>query len=156
MCANEEKRCHQGFASLLCTEKSSAFLADMWEANQVSPSPACWHLTTRETRPDLRMKESLYKPTCDLGTPQSTHPTSLLLSSWIRWDFPGGSDGQESACNAGDRDPGSIPGSGRFPAEGNGHLLQVFLSFPCGSAGKESTWNAGDQGSIPGLGRSPE
>ena len=27
--------------------------------------------------------------------------------------FPGGSDGKESACNAGD--PGSLPGSGRFP-----------------------------------------
>ena len=27
--------------------------------------------------------------------------------------FPGGSDGKESACNAGD--PGSIPGSGKSP-----------------------------------------
>ena len=36
--------------------------------------------------------------------------------------FPGGSDGKESACNAGD--PGSIPGSGRFPGEGNGNPLQ--------------------------------
>ena len=33
--------------------------------------------------------------------------------------FPGGSDGRESACNAGD--PGSIPGSGRSPEEGNGY-----------------------------------
>ena len=30
--------------------------------------------------------------------------------------FPGGSDGKESACNAGD--PGSIPGLGRSPGEG--------------------------------------
>ena len=30
--------------------------------------------------------------------------------------FPGGSDGKESACKAGD--PGSIPGSGRSPEEG--------------------------------------
>ena len=29
--------------------------------------------------------------------------------------FPGGSDGKESACNAGD--PGLIPGSGRSPGE---------------------------------------
>ena len=36
--------------------------------------------------------------------------------------FPGGSDGKESACNAGD--PGSIPGLGRFPGEGNGNPLQ--------------------------------
>ena len=34
--------------------------------------------------------------------------------------FPGGSDGEASACNAGD--PGSIPGSGRSPGEGNGTL----------------------------------
>ena len=34
----------------------------------------------------------------------------------------GGSDSKESACNAGG--PGSIPGSGRFPREGNGHPLQ--------------------------------
>ena len=31
--------------------------------------------------------------------------------------FPGGSDGKESACNVGN--PGSIPGSGRSPGEGN-------------------------------------
>ena len=31
--------------------------------------------------------------------------------------FPGGSDGKASAYNAGD--PGSIPGSGRAPGEGN-------------------------------------
>ena len=36
--------------------------------------------------------------------------------------FLGGSDGKESACNAGD--PGLIPGSGRSPGEGNGNPLQ--------------------------------
>ena len=36
--------------------------------------------------------------------------------------FPGGSDGKESACNAGD--PGSIPGLGKSPGEGNGYPLQ--------------------------------
>ena len=35
---------------------------------------------------------------------------------------PGGSDGKESACIAGD--PGSMPGSGRFPGEGNGNPFQ--------------------------------
>ena len=33
--------------------------------------------------------------------------------------LPGGSDGEESACNAGDS--GLIPGSGRGPGEGNGN-----------------------------------
>ena len=36
--------------------------------------------------------------------------------------FPGGSDGNESACNVGD--PSSTPGSGRCPEEGNGNPLQ--------------------------------
>ena len=36
--------------------------------------------------------------------------------------IPGGSDGKESACNAGD--PGSIPGLERSPGEGNGNPLQ--------------------------------
>ena len=37
-------------------------------------------------------------------------------------DFPGGSDGKASACNAGDL--GSIPGSERSPGERNGNPLQ--------------------------------
>ena len=36
--------------------------------------------------------------------------------------FPGGSEGKASVCNVGD--PGSIPGSGRSPAEGNGNPFQ--------------------------------
>ena len=35
---------------------------------------------------------------------------------------PGGSESEESACNA--RDPGSIPESGRSPREGNGNTLE--------------------------------
>ena len=36
--------------------------------------------------------------------------------------FPGGSDGKESACSAGE--PGSIPELGRSPGEGNGNSFQ--------------------------------
>ena len=36
--------------------------------------------------------------------------------------FPGGSDGKESSCNAGD--PALIPGSERSLGEGNGYPLQ--------------------------------
>ena len=35
---------------------------------------------------------------------------------------PGGSNGSESTCNAGDQD--SIPGSGRWAGEGNGYPFQ--------------------------------
>ena len=40
----------------------------------------------------------------------------------ISLGFPGGSAGEESACNAGDS--GSILGLGRHPREGNGYPLQ--------------------------------
>ena len=38
--------------------------------------------------------------------------------------FADGSDGKESACNAGD--PGSVSGLGRFHGEGNGNPLQYY------------------------------
>ena len=37
---------------------------------------------------------------------------------------PGGSDGKESTCNAGD--PALIPRSGRSPGEANGYPLQYY------------------------------
>ena len=40
-------------------------------------------------------------------------------------DFPGDSDGKESACNTGD--PGLIPVSGRSPGERHGNTLQYSL-----------------------------
>ena len=48
----------------------------------------------------------------------------------------GGSDGKESACNAGYL--GLIPGSGRFPGEGDGYTLQ----YSCleNSMDKEAWW----------------
>ena len=52
-------------------------------------------------------------------------------------NFPGGSDSEESACNAGD--PGSVPGLGRFPG---------------GSDSEESACNAGDPIS-PWIGKIP-
>ena len=43
--------------------------------------------------------------------------------------FPGGSDGKESVCNAGDL--GSIPGLGRFPGGGHSNPLQYsYLENP--------------------------
>ena len=50
--------------------------------------------------------------------------SKILIYTFIYQDmgFPGGSDGKESACNAGDL--GLIPGLGRSPGEGNGNPLQ--------------------------------
>ena len=52
----------------------------------------------------------------------------MIWGEWISHScnggIPGGSDGKESACNAGDL--GSIPGLGRSPGERNGYSLQYF------------------------------
>ena len=45
-----------------------------------------------------------------------------MYSAMIQRDFPDGSDGKESTCNA--SDPGLIPGWERSPGEGNGNPLQ--------------------------------
>ena len=47
---------------------------------------------------------------------------SIKYTAINRRGFPGGSDGKESACNAGDL--GSIPGLGRSPGGENGNPLQ--------------------------------
>ena len=44
---------------------------------------------------------------------------------WHTLDFPGGSVGNKSACNAGDTgDVGLMPGLGRCPGGGHGNPLQ--------------------------------
>ena len=48
--------------------------------------------------------------------------TDIYTLLCIKWGFPGGSEVKASARNVGDL--GSIPGSGRFPGEGNGNPLQ--------------------------------
>ena len=47
---------------------------------------------------------------------------SFSTSSSHDWGLPGGSDGKESACHAGDL--GLVPGSERSPGEGFGNPLQ--------------------------------
>ena len=47
----------------------------------------------------------------------------LVNRNWYVRNFPCGSAGKESACNAGDL--GLIPGLGRSPGEGKGYLLNV-------------------------------
>ena len=53
----------------------------------------------------------------------------MMIELWVVFNvffsFPGGSDSKASACNEGD--PGLIPGSGRFPGEGNGNPLTPAL-----------------------------
>ena len=68
-------------------------------------------MTTGREGHYIMLKDSVYQDTpC---------PLHYLIKGFI-----GGSDGQESACNAGDRS--LIPGSGTSPGEGNGNPLQYF------------------------------
>ena len=79
--------------------------------------------------PLAMIEESSLVPTCGcyvlyMQLVQSRHLVfiSYLMLVNLNLGFPGGSDGKESACNAGDQS--SIPGLGRSPGEENGNLLQ--------------------------------
>ena len=61
---------------------------------------------------------------------------SALVHTKQWWGFPGGSDGKESACSAGDL--GFIPGLGTSPREGNGYPLQY--SWLENSMGRGAWW----------------
>ena len=66
------------------------------------------------------LKRSLDKnPLQSLWGSLQSEDVSFLRQNW---GFPGGSDGKESSCNAGDQ--GLVPKSGRSPGEGNGYPLQ--------------------------------
>ena len=84
----------------------------------------------------------MLQKTCALDPGHSRGAVSLILITTVHeclkfislylkivYGFPGGSEGKESACNAGDL--GLIPGSGRSPGRGNGNpLLYSCLENP--------------------------
>ena len=61
------------------------------------------------------------KKYCKFGTCQDCSSWIFSVRSETCLGFPDGSDGKESAWNAGD--PDSIPGLGRSPGEENGYPL---------------------------------
>ena len=70
------------------------------------------------------MRTDILKPLSLLLPPSigSTVLEPVIRALRDQKHLPRGSEGKASACNAGD--PGLIPGSGRFPGEGNGNPLQ--------------------------------
>ena len=60
----------------------------------------------------------------------------FMVSFGIVINFPGGSDGKESVCNA--VNPCLITGLGRFLGEENGYPLQLFLLGEFHGQNKES------------------
>ena len=103
--------------------------------------PGCWRESFYSQMPRIPLSSSASHPLLQRSDPASHipgistfplfhHAVTVSLNNIIKHryygsfpgDFHGGSDGKESACNAGDQ--GSIPGSGRSPGEGDGNPLQ--------------------------------
>ena len=95
-----------------------------WEAamgsQRVSHDSAAEHSTAQLQPFSHQMGLMSWSETSSTNT-QENIVQLLLLST----GFPCSSVGKESACSSGD--PGSIPGLGRSPGEGNGNPLQ----YPC-------------------------
>ena len=72
------------------------------------------------------------------GNRRGNDDRKTLMRYVIVLTFPGGSEVKASAWNAGD--PGSIPGSGRSPGEGNGNPLQYFYLENPMEGGAYSPW----------------
>ena len=78
------------------------------------------HWTAKEN-----FSSSLQNSLCHLmSSCDKVSTRSAKLKKHTSLDFPGGSDGKTSVYNGGD--PGSIPGSGKSPREGNGNPLQYY------------------------------
>ena len=79
----------------------------------------------------------IYSATMNIGVHMSLW--IMVFSEFM--GFPDGSNGKESACNAGDL--GSIPGFGRSPGEGNSYPLQysgLGNSMECIVHGVTKSW----------------
>ena len=100
---------------------------------QLRPSAAKIKTKQNKKSPGRNLFSGLGRPTALKDAVSSTRVLAED-SGWVcrRWqlspssfphaNFPGGSDGKQSACNAGDL--GSIPWSRRSPGKGNGYPLK--------------------------------
>ena len=90
------------------------------------------------------------------GVAKSRTPLSNWSDLFFPLGLPGGSDGKESACKAGDL--GSVPGSGRSPGEAKGYPLQYScLENPHGqrSLVDYSPWDHKESDTAEWLGTQP-
>ena len=88
-------------------------------APQQPPSPKRQSLQLLLCRA-LRERDLTHKCLCGSSLLETLKSFAITQKQML--GFPGGSDGKESTCDAGDQD--SIPGLGRFPGEGNSYSLQ--------------------------------
>ena len=98
----------------------------------VSSEGVAWVIAKGSSRHNVcdsrKLNWSIWFPWCDfIMVRQISH--MLPLYNNHNYGFPRSSVGKESACNSGD--PGSIPGLGRCPGEGNGNSPQYsYLENP--------------------------
>ena len=86
----------------------------------------------------LEIQRELKEDTCPANHLKYMKNSYNIRFTIYTWGFPGDSDGKESACNVGD--PGSIPGLGKSPGEGNGNPLQYScLENPVNRAAWQAT-----------------
>ena len=93
-----------------------ARMETVWRLVLCSPFSNC-HCIIINTADTLPSFLRYFLPTLCHHCPVSVFRPHILLG------FPGGSDSKESACNVGD--PGSIPGLGRSPGDGNGYHSSI-------------------------------
>ena len=93
--------------------KKTGKFTDVWRLNKMI-------LNNQKVKEEIRRKIEKY-----LETNKSENITCQNLWDGAKASFLCSSVSKESACSAGD--PGSIPGLGRSPGEGNDNPLQ----FPC-------------------------
>ena len=77
---------------------------------------------TKKQSNSRRPKAKLTQNNASTTTWHTECTNECILAITLISLLPGGSDGKASVCNAGD--PGSIPGSGGSPGEGNGSPRQ--------------------------------
>ena len=81
-----------------------------------------WTWPSWERAPEAPPRDTWPPEWWSLSPPITFPSTTASTNSQMPGEGP---HGKASACNAGD--PGSIPGPGRSPGEGNGNPLQYFL-----------------------------
>ena len=87
---------------------------------ETKPAMRIWEVWGRWNK--ARQTSQLWRTEFQRIDERSAENLFLLPHLLRKQGFPSGSDGKESACNAGY--PSSIPGSGRSPGDGHGYPLQ--------------------------------